>query len=154
MAKKVKMTDEYRAIRALDLLMRTIGLETYVDGSITYEDEDECTLETVKIDGYVCKYPGTPTDRNEISLDIYNNPKFAVKLFLFYIAKMGYQINIMYLTNTKPDTLGRFEVEFANGVKYTSHVYTKDSLKYIDMVMALENVFPAEYEQLKEIDIQ
>lgn len=156
MAKKVnKLTDEIRSIRALDIVMRTIGIELYVDGTLTYEDEDNDTIEPVLIDGLACKYPGYPVNPNtELCLDVYMNPKLATRVFLYYISKKGYQINMMYLTNSRPDNLGRFEVEFGNGVKYTSHVYKKDSLKYIDMILALEDVFPTEYAELKELDIE
>jgi len=151
MAKRVIDVDVVKMHRALDLFMRYIGLDIYVDGSITYEDDDEC-VETVLLNGYVCKHIDYEVTPNDISLEVYYNSKNAAKLFLYYMGKLGYGINMMFLTNNKPDTIGRLEVEFANGVKYTSHVYNKDSLKYLDLIMRIENVMEGEFSQLKEID--
>lgn len=154
MAKRnVNEMDTYKMHRALDLFMRYIGLELYVDGSIMYEDDEEC-MESVKFNGFVCKHIDYETGPNDISLEVYYNSKNAAKLFLYYMDRLGYRINIMCLTNVgnKPDSIGRLEVEYANGVKYTSHVYKRDSLKYLDLIMRLDNVMEDEFAQLKEID--
>lgn len=156
MTKKEMELEEQRSKRALDLMMRYIGLDIYVDGTIVYmnDDDDYDSAEPILIDGMPCKYIGYDVGRTDTTLEIYNNPKYAQKLLLWYIAKNGWGIDIMSITNRRPDTVGRLEIKFSNGVDYSSRVYKKDSLKYIDMVMALEQAPEFEFAELKELDIE
>ena len=156
MTKKELEIEEKNSKKALDLIMRHLGLDIYIDGTIVYTDDDDDfgSAEPILIDGMPCKYIGYPVDKTETTLEVYNNPKYTHKLLLWYIARNRWGIDIMSLTNRKPDTLGRLEIKFSNEVTYTSHVYKKDSLKYIDMVMLLEQVPEYEFAELKELDIE
>ena len=58
------------------------------------------------------------------------------------------------ITNARPDNIGHIEIEFANGVVYKSDAYYKDSLKYIDILMKLEQALPIEFERLRRYDIK
>lgn len=145
-----------RVIRSIELYMRYLGLEIDNTGTIYYEDEDDMTRSIIRVDGSICKYPDPKYIQDpyiEEMMDVYNTTKNAIKLFYYYINRLGYKIDYIYLTNTRPDTFGTLCIVFANGVKYESNPYLKDSLKYIDMVMQMEQAVPDEFDMLKGIDL-
>lgn len=156
MTKKELELEEKRNKQSVDLIMRHLGLDIFIDGTIVFSNEDDPfgAVEPILMDGMPCKYIGYPVEKTETTLEVYNNPKYAQKLLLWYIARNGWGIDIISLTNKKPDTVGRLEIKFSNGVVYTSHVYKKDSLKYIDMIMLLEHTPEYEFNELRELDIK
>lgn len=157
MAKKTKKELEKEDLcmrRAADTLMRTLSMELYADGSIIRLDEENQTLEHVAIDGNICKYPGYELNSGEILFDVYTNSKNAFKMLMWYLASKGFMFDTLFLTNNRPDTLGHLEIDFCNGVKYKSHIYKKDSLKYLDMILALEQCYEWDFDDLKGIDIE
>ena len=124
---------------------------------IYYYDEDENVSEKIYIDGFACKYPAFPINdpKSEIILDVYNNTKICSHLVHYYNKNiMHYDVDISYITNARMDTIGRFEVRYTNGAIISSNVYNKDTLKYIDFIMKMEEAVPMDFDRLRELDIK
>lgn len=158
MTKKEKQAiiDQQHMLDAADLMLRYLGMDVDEQGFISYFDEDECTDEKIYIDGYACKYPSYPIEdpKSEMILDVYNNSKICSQLVHYYNKNiMNYDVDMNFLTNGKPDTPGSFKVKYANGVTIASNVYNKDSLKYIDFIMKMEQAVPMDFDRLRELDI-
>ena len=142
---------------AVDLMLRYIGMDVDENGYIYYYDEDENVSEKIYIDGFACKYPEFPINdpKSEIILDVYNNTKICSHLVHYYNKNiMHYDVDISYITNARMDTIGRFEVRYANGAVISSNVYNKDTLKYIDFIMKMEEAVPMDFDRLRELDIK
>ena len=142
---------------AADLMLRYIGMDVDENGYIYYYDEDENVSEKIYIDGFACKYPAFPINdpKSEIILDVYNNTKICSHLVHYYNKNiMHYDVDISYITNARMDTIGRFEVRYANGAVISSNVYNKDPLKYIDFIMKMEEAVPMDFDRLRELDIK
>lgn len=142
---------------AVDLMLRYIGMDVDENGYIYYYDEDENVSEKIYIDGFACKYPAFPINdpKSEIILDVYNNTKICSHLVHYYNKNiMHYDVDISYITNARMDTIGRFEVRYANGAVISSNVYNKDTLKYIDFIMKMEEAVPMDFDRLRELDIK
>lgn len=156
MKKKVDILEDARRIRVCtDTLIRFMGIEVYVDGSMYIYDDDTCTAQQIIINGMYCIYPneGYEPKQNEMIFDVYNNTRLMATMLSIYIANKGWGIDMQKITNNRPDTLGHLEILFSNGVKWTSNAYKKDSLKYLDMIMKLEGALPDNFAQLKGIDL-
>lgn len=153
---KAQMALEQKRIEiSITLYMRYLGLDILDTGTLVFQDEDTDEYEVLRIDGNLCKYPDPKFIQdpyNETLMDVYTTTKNTIKLFYNYMMRMGYKIEMVYLTNVKTDKWGHLEVMFANGVKYISNDYYKDSLKYIDLIMQLEQAIPDEFAVLREID--
>ena len=142
---------------AADLMLRYIGMDVDENGYIYYYDEDENVSEKIYIDGFACNYPAFPINdpKSEIILDVYNNTKICSHLVHYYNKNiMHYDVDISYITNARMDTIGRFEVRYANGAVISSNVYNKDTLKYIDFIMKMEEAVPMDFDRLRELDIK
>ena len=155
MTKAEMEKEEKRKIEASELMMRYLGLEVDEFGYIVTTDDDGEIESRINIAGKLCKHPLYQIDnpKKEIAMDIYNNLKFCSNLVYFYNKSHNYVVQMMYLTNTKMDTTGRFVIEYGDGNKFASDVYCKDSLKYIDFIMKLENALPQDFKHLRELDI-
>ena len=142
---------------AADLMLRYLGMDVDENGFIYYYDEDENVSEKIYIDGFACKYPAFPINdpKSEIILDVYNNTKICSHLVHYYNKNiMHYDVDISYIINARMDTIGRFEVRYANGAVISSNVYNKDTLKYIDFIMKMEEAVPMDFDRLRELDIK
>lgn len=149
--------DFIKMLEATDLFMRYVGLEVDSNGYIYYYNDDNDTITQLYLDGMKCVYPKfeVKDPKLEIALDVYNNPKQCAQILYFYNNNiLGYQIDMMFLTNSKSDTMGRLEVRYINGTVYDSNVYFKDTLKYIDMVMKMEQAVPMDFTRLRELDLR
>ena len=159
---KAEINEEiFRAKGALDMLMCHLGLEVDPNsGSIYFIDEDTDRMVDMYIDGLKCIYPFLRTDeprpiqRGEIEFNPYFNTKLMLNIVEWYFAEHGYLVTMQKITNARPDNIGHIEIEFANGVVYKSDAYYKDSLKYIDILMKLEQAPPIEFERLRRYDIK
>ena len=148
----------YRAKGALDMLMCHLGLECGPDGTIYFIDDDDMMV-NLYIDGLKCIYPFIRTDgvirpiqKGEIEFNVYFNSKLMMSVLEWYCIERNYLITMQKITNGRPDTIGHIEVEFANGVVYKSDAYYKDSLKFIDILMKLEQAPQIDFERLRSYD--
>lgn len=154
---KAEINEEnYRAKGALDILMCYLGMEHDSQGNMfIYNDDEDVSLE-LYINGLKCIYPFVnqeiPIQKNEIEFNVYFNTRLMISILDCYFAEKGYIVNIQKITNARPNTIGHVEIEFANGVVYKSDAYFKDSLKYIDIIMKLEQAPLIEFERLRSYD--
>lgn len=160
-----------------DLFVQRLGLEkeegTRFLAAGADNDEGDFYLnlnpqgESIKFDGYrYVMYDDIYLyrDRNDVKLfDPYNNIKLCEFLLNWYMINIAHydmeDIMVIGLTNSRMNDYG---CAFIKGItKGTSsnwsingHYYTRDCIKYLDLIYAMENAFPLEYEKLKEVDIE
>ena len=141
----------------VSLVMTKMGLEVNKDGFIERVDDDNDEITILTFSGKQCVttlLPNRETNMEvELPFDPYNNAKLAASLLTYYLSEYAYkEVLVMGPTNKKLNEEGKLIVKFTNGETLESHVYFKDSLKYIDAIYTLEGSAPPEFRALKGLD--
>lgn len=119
------------------LIMREIGLEIGPENRITDQD----TGLQIKLEGIDLVAPGCYDGPQTIEFDPYNNRKMMVQLFSYFADKQRNETGIGILgfyngSNTNNNSLS---CRLTNDRIIESKPYRKESLKYTDLIMKINN---------------
>lgn len=117
-------------------IMQELGLEPNRHKQLIDQDSGMA----ITINGMPVMAPGYYGGRNSIEFDPYNNKKMMSQLFGHFLEKYADEndvsVSAFYNIDGK-DTLGRVECKFTDNQTITSGAYSRDTLKYVDIVMQL-----------------
>ena len=118
------------------LIMREVGLEVGPGGKICDQD----TGMPIRINGKEVVAPGGYVVKSAIEFDPYNNRKQMGQIFNYFINKQyeegGKEVLTYYSKDDTPDG-GKIECKLEDNTTITSAQYTRDTLKYADIIMRL-----------------
>lgn len=117
-------------------IMQELGLEPNRHRQLIDQDSGMA----IAINGMPVMAPGYYGGRNSIEFDPYNNKKMMNQLFGLFLEKYadenGINVSAFYNIDGK-DNSGRVECKFSDNQTVTSESYSRDTLKYVDIVMQL-----------------
>lgn len=130
--------------------MHEIGLEV----GTAYKIYDQDTGEALKFDGADIVAPGHYRGRQTIEFDPYNNRKMMGCLFGHFLNKHAEEVGedsyaVSFYNVDDSSDGGRIECKFGNNSKVRSERYTRDSLRYTDVIIRLNGGTP----DLKKFDV-
>lgn len=127
------MTDIEREINML--IMQEIGLEIRNDQKLYDQD----TGDAIKVNGMDVMAPGCYGGRHAIEFDPYNNRKMMGQMFGYFLDKYSDETGVDALSyyNVDSGEDGRVECKMSDNELISSKPYTRDSLKYTDIIMQL-----------------
>lgn len=118
------------------LIMREVGLEVGPGKKIYDQD----TGMPIKINGMEVVAPGGYTGRSTIEFDPYNNRRQMGQIFNYFINKQyeegGREVLTYYNKDDTPEG-GKVECKLDDNTTVTSAQYTRDTLKYADIILRL-----------------
>ena len=118
------------------LIMREVGFEVGPGRRIYDQDSGM----PIKINGMEVVAPGSYSNRQFVEFDPYNNRRLMGHVFNYYINKQYEESGREVLTYyNKDDTPagGKVECRLDDNTIITSNQYTRDTLKYVDIMMRL-----------------
>ena len=118
------------------LIMQEIGLE--VGSRQRIYDQD--TGAVIKINGMDVVAPGSYCGNKAMEFDPHNNRKMMSQLFGHFLEKYSEETDIdvlIYYNVDDVDSKSKIECVLSNNEVITSKPYTRDSLKYTDIIMQL-----------------
>lgn len=118
------------------LIMQEIGLE--VGSRQRIYDQD--TGAVIKINGMDVVAPGSYCGNKAMEFDPHNNRKMMSQLFGLFLEKYSEETDIdvlIYYNVDDVDSKSKIECVLSNNEVITSKPYTRDSLKYTDIIMQL-----------------
>jgi len=131
-----------------NLIMREIGLE--VDSAHRIVDQD--TGMAMKFRGMNIMAPGAYCGRNAIEFDPHNNKKMMNLLFGYFVEKHSEESDVYvstFYSVDKGNDKGSVECRMSDQTTIVSKPYTRDSLKYADIITQLNG---GESPDLKQYD--
>lgn len=128
-----------------NLIMQEIGLE--VDNCNRIIDQD--TGAALAFKGMAVIAPGTYGGRNCIEFDPHNNKKMMSNLFGYFLDKHSEESDVDVLTyyNVDQGTKSAVECKLSDQTKITSKAYSRDSLKYTDIMIQLNGGTAPNFDQ-------
>ena len=91
----------------------------------------------------------------EMAFDPYNNIKLMISLLNMYIEIYeDSDILTLSLSTKKLNEYGFAELKFEDGRVVRGNEYFRDSLKYMDIIYALDGSAPPEFKRIKELDME
>jgi hypothetical protein len=150
-------------------MIQRLGLETYPNNKLlcVSDELENGVLAYFSYDGikYVAFenaefYP----DNQEIKVfDPYNNIRLCINCVLWYMQNVGHYdtttVDLLAVTNQKMNDSGMGRLQFTdatnNGIYKleTNHFYNRDCLKYLDLIYAMDEAIPPEYDELASLDM-
>ena len=132
-------------------IMQELGYEPNRHRQLVDQDSGS----PIVINGMPVMAPGYYGGRNSIEFDPYNNKKMMNQVFGHFLEKYadenGVNVSTFYNIDSTDGT-GRVECKFSDNQTITSGAYSRDSLKYVDIIMQL-NGDPSGEEDLRKFDI-
>ena len=118
------------------LIMREVGLEVGPGGRICDQDSGM----PIKIYGMEVVAQGVYAGKQAIEFDPYNNRRMMGYIFNYFIDKQyeetGVEVIAYYNKDDNPSG-GKIECKLDDNTVLTSAQYTRDTLKYTDIIMRL-----------------
>jgi hypothetical protein len=139
-----------------DYILQRMVLDVDKYGYIMRYDEENNELSYFTFGGKKCKYLEAYIDqRNEMVFDPYNNVKLSNGLLQYYLNDyMEKEVVMIFLSNRNMNEPGNTTILFTDGTKVSGHEYNKDSLKYLDMILVLDQGLKPDFSTLKGMDIE
>ena len=126
-----------------NLIMREIGLEVGPKNKI-YDQDTGCSI---AIDGVEVTAPSCYTGRRTIEFDPYNNKKMMSQFFSYFTSKVedegGASVVAFYDIPGSSNNKRAIECKMSNDTILRSNSYSRDSLKYVDLIMQMNGDDPS-----------
>ena len=132
-------------------IMQELGYEPNRHRQLVDQDSGS----PIVINGMPVMAPGYYGGRNSVEFDPYNNKKMMNQVFGHFLEKYADEngVNVSTFYNIDgTDGTGRVECKFSDNQTITSGAYSRDSLKYVDIIMQL-NGDPSGEEDLRKFDV-
>ena len=128
-----------------NLIMQEIGLEIGIGNKIVDQD----TGAALAFKGMSVIAPGTYS-HNAIEFDPHNNKKMMSNLFGYFLDKHSEESDVDVLAYYNVDAENNkssIECKLSDQTKITSKAYTRDSLKYADIIIQLNGGTAPDFDQ-------
>lgn len=133
-----------------NLIMQEMGLEIGPRQRIFDQD----TGVEIRINGMDVVAPGYCGGRQSIEFDPHNNKKMMNQLFTYFLGKHADEtdVDVMTYYNIGDGANGRIECKLSNNETITSAQYTRDSLKYTDIIIQLNGDTPPDLSKYDTVE--
>lgn len=153
----------HNAVIFSNRMIQRLGLFPYKDGLLCVEEEFEdgnlvyFTYDGFKYIPYEFYQEGTYLPQGIKVFDPYNDIKLCINCVLWYLQNIQNQDtdHIIYLavSNQKMNDRGYAKIGFDNMFTMEGNEYSRDCIKYLDLIYKIDEANPLEYKDLQDIDM-